>query len=217
MLGMKREAVIFDLDGVIVSTDECHYQAWKRLADEEGIYFDRKINLRLRGVSRMDCLEIILERANRNYSVVEKKTMAERKNNYYRDLIRQLTPEHILPGVMRVLNGLKMNRIKIAIGSSSRNASLILEKIGLTGFFDAVVDGNDITKSKPDPEVFLIAAERLGVPPEKCLVVEDADAGVEAALAGGMTVLGVGAAADNEKATLKAADLTALSWEEFVK
>ena len=217
MLGMKREAVIFDLDGVIVSTDECHYQAWKRLADEEGIYFDRKINLRLRGVSRMDCLEIILERANRNYSVVEKKTMAERKNNYYRDLIRQLTPEHILPGVMRVLNGLKMNRIKIAIGSSSRNASLILEKIGLTGFFDAVIDGNDITKSKPDPEVFLIAAERLGVPPEKCLVVEDADAGVEAALAGGMTVLGVGAAADNEKATLKAADLTALSWEEFVK
>ena len=217
MLGMKREAVIFDLDGVIVSTDECHYQAWKRLADEEGIYFDRKINLRLRGVSRMDCLEIILERANRNYSVVEKKAMAERKNNYYRDLIRQLTPEHILPGVMRVLNGLKMNGIKIAIGSSSRNASLILEKIGLTGFFDAVIDGNDITKSKPDPEVFLIAAERLGVPPEKCLVVEDADAGVEAALAGGMTVLGVGAAADNEKATLKAADLTALSWEEFVK
>ena len=217
MLGMKREAVIFDLDGVIVSTDECHYQAWKRLADEEGIYFDREINLRLRGVSRMDCLEIILERANRNYSVVEKKTMAERKNNYYRDLIRQLTPEHILPGVMRVLNGLKMNGIKIAIGSSSRNASLILEKIGLTGFFDAVIDGNDITESKPDPEVFLIAAERLGVPPEKCLVVEDADAGVEAALAGGMTVLGVGAAADNEKATLKAADLTALSWEEFVK
>jgi beta-phosphoglucomutase len=214
---MERRAIIFDLDGVIVSTDNCHYQAWKKLADEEGIYFDEEINQRLRGVSRMDSLEIILERANRNYSIAEKNEMAERKNNYYRDLIRKLTPDHILPGVMRVLNGLKNNEIKIAIGSSSKNTSLILEKIGLDDFFDAVADGNDIAKSKPDPEVFLIAAEKLGVPPEKCLVVEDANAGVEAALTGGMAVLGVGAAANNKKATLKAPDLAAVSWEELVK
>lgn len=214
---MERRAIIFDLDGVIVSTDNCHYQAWKKLADEEGIYFDEEINQRLRGVSRMDSLEIILERANRNYSIAEKNEMAERKNNYYRDLIRKLTPDQILPGVKRVLNGLKNNGIKIAIGSSSKNTSLILEKIGLDDYFDAVADGNDIAKSKPDPEVFLIAAEKLGVPPENCLVVEDANAGVEAALAGGMAVLGVGAAANNEKATLKAPDLAAVSWEELVK
>ncbi|HBK68614.1 MAG TPA: beta-phosphoglucomutase [Firmicutes bacterium] len=213
---MERQAVIFDLDGVIVSTDDCHYRAWKRLADDEGIYFDREINLRLRGVSRMDCLEVMLERTSRTYNTEQKSEMADRKNNYYRKLIQQLTPDHILPGVMPILKDLKKNGIKIAIGSSSKNTPLILERIGLAGYFDAVADGNDLTKSKPDPEVFLIAAQRLGVLPKNCLVIEDADAGVEAALAADMLVLGVGTAAGNNRATLRARALDVVSAEELI-
>ncbi|HBT16438.1 MAG TPA: beta-phosphoglucomutase [Firmicutes bacterium] len=213
---MERQAVIFDLDGVIVSTDDCHYRAWKRLAEDEGIYFDREINLRLRGVSRMDCLEVMLERTSRTYNTEQKSEMADRKNNYYRKLIQQLTPDHILPGVMPILKDLKKNGIKIAIGSSSKNTPLILERIGLAGYFDAVADGNDLTKSKPDPEVFLIAAQRLGVLPKNCLVIEDADAGVEAALAADMLVLGVGTAAGNNRATLRARALDVVSAEELI-
>ena len=208
-------AVIFDLDGVIVSTDNCHYEAWKRLADEEGIYFDEEINQRLRGVSRMDSLEIILERADRSYSEEEKKTLADRKNRYYRDLIQKLTPHDLLPGIKPILEGLKANGIKIAVGSSSKNTPLILERLGLKDYFDAVADGNDLTKSKPDPQVFLLAAERLGVVPESCVVVEDADAGVEAALAAGMQVVGVGTAAKNLRATLRADTLATFTWKEL--
>lgn len=203
----KIRGVIFDLDGVIVSTDDCHYRAWKRMAEEEGIYFDRTINERLRGVSRMDSLAIILERAEKAYTEAEKQQMAARKNGYYVELIGALTREDILPGAMDVLRWLKENGVKIAVGSSSRNTPIILRQIGLDDFFDAVADGNQITRSKPDPEVFLLAAKLLGLPPEACLVVEDADAGVEAALAGGMRVLGVGSAKDNEKATFHAETL----------
>jgi len=185
------KAVIFDLDGVIVSTDDCHYEAWKKLADEEGIYFDRKINDRLRGVSRMASLEIVLERSEKTYTEEEKEELAERKNGYYRDFIKKLTPNDILPGVMDNLAELKKNGIKIAIGSSSKNTPIILKQIGLDGYFDAVSDGNNITKSKPDPEVFLKAAEMLKIPPENCLVVEDADAGIEAGKNGGMKTLAV--------------------------
>ena len=172
---MKIEAVIFDLDGVIVSTDECHYRAWKKTADEEGIYFDRKINDRLRGVSRMDSLEIVLERAERLYTDEEKVKLAERKNNYYKEYIKKLTKDDILNGVNENLAELKAKGIKVAIGSSSKNTPDILKYIGLDNYFDAVSDGNNITKSKPDPEVFLKAADMLGVPYEKCLVVEDAE------------------------------------------
>ena len=185
------KAVIFDLDGVIVSTDDCHYEAWKRLADEEGIYFDRRINDRLRGVSRTASLEIVLERAEKAYTEEEKTGLAERKNNYYREYIKKLTPKDILPGVMENLEELKKNGIKIAIGSSSKNTPVILKQIGLDGYFDAVSDGNNITKSKPDPEVFLKAAQMLGIPPESCLVIEDADAGIEAGKKGGMKTLSV--------------------------
>jgi beta-phosphoglucomutase len=215
--GVMKGAVIFDLDGVIVSTDDCHYRAWQQLADEEGIYFDAEINQRLRGVSRMDSLEIILERADRNYTNEEKKVLADRKNAYYRELIQALTPDNILPGVGPILAGLKEHGIKIAVGSSSKNTPLILDRIGLKDYFDAVADGNDLSKSKPDPEVFLLAAERLGVPPEHCVVVEDADAGVEAALAAGMRVLGVGAAAANLRATLRADSLDGLTWADLSK
>ncbi len=185
------KAVIFDLDGVIVSTDDCHYRAWKRMADEEGIYFDMEINNRLRGVSRTASLDIVLEMADREYSEDEKQALAEKKNNYYKKLICELTPNDILPGAMETLEELKKNGIKIAIGSSSKNTPIILKQIGLDTYFDAISDGNNITHSKPDPEVFLKAAEMLGVAPEHCMIVEDADAGIEAGKRAGMKTLSV--------------------------
>lgn len=207
---MKIEAVIFDLDGVIVSTDECHYRAWKKTADEEGIYFDRKINDRLRGVSRMDSLEIVLERAERLYTDEEKVELAERKNNYYKEYIKKLTKDDILSGVNENLAELKAKGIKVAIGSSSKNTPNILKYIGLDNYFDVVSDGNNITKSKPDPEVFLKAADMLGVPYEKCLVVEDADSGIEAGKRAGMYTLAVNNAkgADYSLADLSAGKIT---------
>lgn len=208
---MEIKAVIFDLDGVIVSTDECHYKAWKSMADEENIYFDKEINERLRGVSRMESLEIILEKAPKEYTLVEKDVLATRKNGYYREFIQQLSEKDILPGVSKILSELKKGGVKIAIGSSSRNCSMILERIGLEKFFDAVADGTHILNSKPHPEVFILAAKKLGIEPENCLVVEDADAGVEAAIAGNMKVLGVGAASSNKKAMFTALDLSGIS------
>ena len=203
------KAVIFDLDGVIVSTDDCHYRAWKKMADEEGIYFDREINNRLRGVSRMTSLDIVLERADKEYSESEKLALAERKNNYYKELICELTPNDILPGAMETLEKLKENGIKIAIGSSSKNTPIILKQIGLDNFFDAVSDGNNVTHSKPDPEVFLKAAEMLKIAPEDCMIVEDADAGIEAGKRAGMKTLSVQGAkgADFEFKDLKCRDL----------
>lgn len=188
------KAVIFDLDGVIVSTDDCHYRAWKKMADEENIYFDREINNRLRGVSRMESLEIVLEKSEKEYSDEEKKALAERKNEYYKQLITELTPNDILPGVLERLNELKTNGIKIAIGSSSKNTPIILKQIELDDFFDAVSDGNNITYSKPNPEVFVKAAEMLNIPPNECMIVEDADAGVEAGKRAGMRTLAVNGA-----------------------
>lgn len=204
---MKYKAVIFDLDGVIVCTDECHYKGWKKLADDEGIYFDHKINERQRGVSRMESLDILLEKATKTYTDDEKLEMATRKNEYYKGYIKSLSPSDILPGVLDFTGFLKDKGIKIAIGSSSKNTPAILKNIGLDTYFDAVADGNDISKSKPDPEVFLKAAQKLGVQPMECLVVEDADAGIEAAIAGGMDVIGVGAASQNTKATYRFIDL----------
>ena len=203
------KAVIFDVDGVIVSTDDCHFRAWKRMADEEGIYFDREINNRLRGVSRMASLDIVLERSKREYSESEKQELAERKNEYYKELICELTPDDILPGVMDKLENLKENGIKIAIGSSSKNTPIILKQIGLDGYFDAVSDGNNITHSKPDPEVFLKAAEMLNIPPEDCMIVEDADAGIEAGKRAGMKTLAVQGAkgADFSAENLEKCDL----------
>lgn len=216
-MGERILGVIFDLDGVIVSTDDCHYRAWKRMADEEAIPFDRAINERLRGVSRMESLDIILERAGRAYSDKEKAEMAQRKNAYYVELIGSLTKRDILPGALDALKALKDLGVKTAIGSSSRNTPLILRQIGLEAAFDAVADGNGITRSKPDPEVFLLAARLLGLKSENCLVVEDADAGVEAALAGGMRALGVGSAADNPKADFHAGDLAQVDFHSILK
>jgi len=210
------KAVIFDLDGVIVSTDEFHFLAWKELADAEGIPFDRHDNERLRGVSRMESLDILLEKADRAYSEAEKEAMATRKNDIYRGLLVRLSPADILPGVHAVLEGLRERGVRSAIGSSSKNAGPILAAIGLANAFDTIVDGTHITRSKPDPEVFSLAGRQLGIAPEACLVVEDADAGVEAGVAAGMPVLAVGSARNHPKATLRAADLTAITLEEML-
>lgn len=212
---MAIEAVIFDLDGVIVSTDDYHYLGWKRLADEKGIPFDRETNHRLRGVSRRESLEIILEQAQRTYSEDEIQDMMARKNRYYRESLEaELNPSAILPGVSAFLEETRRRGLKMAIGSSSRNTPIILDRIGMADTFDAVADGNDIRNSKPHPEVFLLAAERLGIAPRNCLVVEDAAAGVEAGLAGGMRVLAVGFAATDPRAHLGASDLASISVED---
>ena len=184
-----KKAVIFDLDGVICFTDKFHYQAWKALADRLGVYFDEKINDRLRGVSRMASLEIILERAAETYTQKQKDAFAEEKNSTYRKLLKAMSPADLTDEVRDTLNELRRRGYKLSIGSSSKNTRFILGQIGLGVFFDAIADGADITRSKPDPEVFLKAAEKLGIAPADCAVVEDAKAGIEAAKAGGMTAL----------------------------
>ncbi len=197
---MNYKAVIFDLDGVICHTDKYHYQAWKQIADELGIYFDESINNRLRGVSRMESFEIILERSERTFSDGEKETYAGKKNEVYKELLKNMTPADLSAEVRSTLEELRNRGMGLAIGSSSKNAGFILSRLGLDGFFDAVSDGNNITRSKPDPEVFLKAAEYLGEKPEDCLVVEDAQAGLMAAKAGGMDCAGIGDAAGSELA-----------------
>jgi beta-phosphoglucomutase len=214
---MKIAAVIFDLDGVIVSTDEFHYQAWKQISDQEKIYFNREINERLRGVSRMESLEIILSHSDKNYSEKDKQLLAQQKNEVYCELLNKLSPNDILPGVINLLLSLKAKDIKIAIGSSSKNTPFILEQIGLASSFNAIADGNSITNSKPDPEVFLLASEKLGVAPEECVVVEDAQAGIDAALAAGMKAVGVGTAASCVNAHLKLKDLTNLNIDQLLE
>ena len=199
---MKRyNAVIFDLDGVVCHTDKYHYLAWKSVADELGIPFDEKVNDRLRGISRMDSLEIILERSEVKYTQEEKAAIAAKKNQLYREYLKTMTPEDIPGDVGRTLNRLKGLGIKLAIGSSSRNAKTILNRLGLEDIFDVVADGNIISKAKPDPEVFLKAAELLGEEPADCLVIEDAASGIEAAAAGGFDTAGIGEAARLPKCT----------------
>lgn len=198
----KYEGVIFDLDGVICFTDHYHYLAWKALADSLGIDFDEKKNDRLRGVSRMESLEIVLEGYNGPaLSQAEKVALAEKKNGLYRQSLQTMTPKDLSDEVRETLNALRARGVKLAIGSSSKNTPLILERIGLAGFFDAVSDGNNIQRSKPDPQVFTMAAEMLGLEPGNCLVVEDALAGLQAAAAGGFDSAGLGPAAESGKAT----------------
>ena len=194
-----KKGVIFDLDGVLLSTDDMHYAAWKSIADELGIPFDRRINNRLRGVSRMESLEIILSQSSRVFSPEEKLALAERKNERYRALLQRLTPAAVAPEVRDTLSELRARGRKLAVGSSSRNTRLILKLTELDGCFDAVSDGTNITRSKPDPEVFLKAADYIGLPPEDCAVIEDAVAGIDAARAGGFLSIGIGDAAAYEK------------------
>lgn len=205
---MKYKAVIFDLDGVICHTDMYHYQAWKQIADELGIYFDEEINNRLRGVSRMESFEIILERYEGTMSLEDKVVYTTRKNEAYKELLKNMSPADLSPEVKETLDGLRAKGLKLAIGSSSKNAGFILERLGLDGYFDAVSDGNNITRSKPDSEVFVKAAQLVGEASGDCLVVEDAKAGLEAAIGGGMDCAAMGDAVASGLATY---DLTEFS------
>lgn len=205
------KAIIFDLDGVLLSTDEYHYRAWKTIADAEGIEFDRKINDRLRGVSRMQSLEIILEKAKKSYSEEEKLKLVEEKNSIYRRMLGELDASAATDEVRNTLKELKARGYRIAIGSSSKNAKFILEKVKLIDEFDAISDGNCITKSKPDPEVFIVAAKKLGETNADCIVVEDSVAGIEAAKKGGFYSVAMGDAAEKS-----AADRKILSFSELL-
>lgn len=189
---MKYEAIIFDLDGVICFTDQYHYQAWKAVADELGIYFDETINNRLRGVSRMESFDIILERFEGTMSEQEKIFYTDKKNEIYKKLLANMSPKDLSTEVKETLDFLRTEGLKLAIGSSSKNTRFILERLGLGSYFDAISDGTNITCSKPDPEVFLKASRFVNVEPAKCLVVEDAKAGIQAAAAGGMDSAAIG-------------------------
>ena len=188
----KYKGIIFDLDGVICHTDRYHYMAWKNMADSLGIYFDEEINNRLRGVSRMESLEIILERSDKKYSDKEKEEFANKKNELYKELLNEMSEKDLDKKVKDTLDILKQRGYKTAIASSSKNAKLILSKLNLIDFFDIIIDGNDIKYSKPDKEVFEKTGIGLKLLPNECLVVEDAASGVEGAIRAGMDVAGIG-------------------------
>jgi len=186
------KAGIFDLDGVIVDTAIYHFQAWRQLANELGFDFTELQNENLKGVSRAGSLELILEWGGVMKTETERVELATRKNDWYVEMISRMTPAEILPGAKEFLITLKGAGYKTALGSASKNSGTILEKVGLSSLFDAVIDGNSVIASKPNPEVFLKGAEALGVAPDECVVFEDAIAGVEAGKTGGMKVVGIG-------------------------
>ncbi|OME51529.1 beta-phosphoglucomutase [Paenibacillus odorifer] len=196
------KGAIFDLDGVIVDTAKYHYLAWASLADELGFKFTEEDNERLKGVSRMRSLDILLEVGGLEFKEAEKQAMAEKKNRLYVEYISRLEESELLPGVKEYLTRLRSRGIGIALGSASKNAEFILNKLNITDLFDAVVDGNKVSLAKPDPEVFLIAAQEIGLQPDECVVFEDAEAGVQAGKAAGMKVVGIG-----KPEVLKEADL----------
>lgn len=182
----KITAVIFDLDGVITSTDEYNYLSWEEIARELNIPFNRKINEQFRGISRDDCVSILLKGHKDEFDQNFKKYIADRKNEIYKEHLKKITPDFVAQDVVNTLKELKKRGYKMAIGSSSKNAPYILERIDCNKYFDSIVDGNQIKRTKPDPEVFLLAAEKIGKKPEECIVVGDATADIDAAIAGGM-------------------------------
>jgi beta-phosphoglucomutase len=205
------KAIIFDLDGVLVDTAKYHYLAWKKLADELNIDFSVEDNERLKGVSRMQSLDIILEIGSITLDNITKSDLAQKKNNWYVEYITKLTPDDILPGVIPFIKSIKNSNIKMALGSASKNSMLILNKLNLTNYFDAIIDGTKVSKAKPDPEVFLKGAEALKVLPCQCIVFEDAEAGVEAAISAGMHCIGIGS-----ENILKKADLVFSGFTDIV-
>jgi kojibiose phosphorylase len=206
-------AVIFDLDGVITDTSEFHYLAWQRLADEERLPFDRTLNETLRGVSRQDSLRRMLD--GRTVTAEHFQAMMDRKNGYYLDLIRTIQPQDLLPGVAALLADLQTAGIKIALGSSSKNAPEVLQRLGIIDTMNAIADGNSVTHSKPAPDVFLHAAHQLGIEPQYCLVVEDAASGIEAAIRAGMLSVGLGPVDRVNAASLVLPNLDGIRWSDI--
>lgn len=207
---MKIKACLFDLDGVIVDTAKYHFLAWKTLADELGISFTEEDNELLKGVSRMQSLEIILNLGKRTLTDQEKLRFADKKNQVYLEYIYRMQADELLPGAKEFIEEIKQNGMSVALGSASKNAPLILQQLKIGDLFDAVVDGNEVTEAKPDPEVFLKGAKALRVAPRSCVVFEDAMAGVEAAKNAGMFCIGIG-----DPATLSQADHVIPGFEGF--
>jgi beta-phosphoglucomutase len=213
---MNKIAFIFDLDGVIVDTAKYHYAAWKNLANTLGFDFTEAQNEQLKGVSRVKSLEIILKIGKIDLSEDQKKSLLVKKNLEYLAYVNRMTSEEILPGVIDLLNFLDANNIKYALGSASKNAPMILEKVGLINKFTAIVDGNDVTKAKPNPEVFLIGAQKLHMNPDNCVVFEDAIAGIQAANAANMVSIGIGDKKVLEEADYVFKDMSAIT-TDFLK
>jgi beta-phosphoglucomutase len=208
------KGIIFDLDGVLISTDKFHYLAWKQLADKLGIPFSEKDNEQLRGVSRMESLELVLKNdPSVKLTEEEKIAAATEKNDCYREYLKTMTPDDVSAEVRETLTALHNKGYKLSVGSSSKNARFILSQTDLTRYFDAIADGNDIKNSKPDPEVFLTAASFLGLEPEVCAVVEDAEAGLEAAVAAGMLPVAYASAYGSKLGKVQLAKFSDLSKE----
>ena len=190
---MSLKALVFDLDGVLTDTAKYHYLAWKKLADELGYYFDEDINELLKGVSRINSFEIILEKNNATdkFTAEEKEDLANKKNDYYKEMIEQLTPDDILPGIVSFITDARNNGVKCAVASISKNASRVLELLEISNLFDYIADAALVKKPKPDPEIFLTCAEALGFAPSECIGVEDAQAGIESIHGAGMLSIGI--------------------------
>ena len=202
------------MDGVLVSTEIYHFKAWKRLADTLGISIDEKFNENLKGVSRSVCIDLILKHGGVEKTQAEKDALAAQKNAWFLEYVQtEITPANVYPGVIDFLKAIKSKGIKTAIGSASKNAPLLIDKLGIRPYFDAIVDGNMITKAKPNPEVFLKGAELIGVEPSKCVVFEDAISGVEAAKNGGMHCIGVGSPQMLKKADFCIKSFTEMTYE----
>lgn len=211
------QAVLFDLEGVLVTTDQCHYRAWKQMAVEQGLPFDEQVYQKVRGNGRMNALDIILQSARkRNYSPAEKFALTAHKNELYMEEIAQLSAEALLPGALETVRALREIGTKVAVVSSSQNCVAILKRMGLWRLMDAIVDGSDVAHPEPDPEGYLLAAQKLGVAPEKCLVVEDTVNGIAAANAAGMFSISVGEAAKDKNAVMRAKDLSHINIAELV-
>jgi len=213
----KTIACIFDLDGVLVDTAVYHYKAWKQLANELGFDFSVEQNEKLKGVNRMRSLDMILGWGGVEKSDAEKEELAALKNKWYVEMISKMTTEELLPGTIQLLEELRRNDVSMALGSASKNSALILERTGIRHFFNAIVDGNSVTTSKPDPEVFLKAAELLQASPSECIVFEDAEAGVEAAIAAQMLVVGIGSTVTLPDADLVISNLSEIDLSGIIK
>nr|WP_036651816.1 beta-phosphoglucomutase [Paenibacillus pini] len=211
------EACLFDLDGVLVDTAKYHFIAWKRLADELGFVFTEQDNERLKGVSRMASLDILLEIGGLTFDEETKLTLAEKKNTWYVDYISKMDESEILPGVLAFLTDLRKNGIRIALGSASKNAMIILNNTHLVPYFDAIIDGTHTSSAKPDPEVFLLGAKAVQSKPEACVVFEDAEAGIEAATRGGMRSVGVGSPTTLGQATAIVPSLEEMTYERLLQ